>query len=108
MCLSAYDLVCDECRRKQEEIYGDKLPETTEESNELWEKWLKSLCSECKNMMTEEGFITRKPTKKWKIKVLNTKDEWYYEYFSTQKKAEEFKELHGLYPDTPIEEVRSK
>jgi predicted Fe-S protein YdhL (DUF1289 family) len=56
MCSSAYDLVCEECRRKFDRIFSVKI-ESAEQERKLLAKWLKSLCKNCKRILTEEGFI---------------------------------------------------
>ncbi|HDH44104.1 MAG TPA: hypothetical protein ENG66_01680 [Thermococcus sp.] len=56
MCLSLYDLLCDKCRKKCDEIFK-KEPETIEEEAELREKLFRQLCKRCRRQLIEEGFI---------------------------------------------------
>jgi len=60
MCLSAYDLVCDECRNSHDAIFNpltEKGDYSEQEETEAREKWYKSLCDACKAMLVEEGYI---------------------------------------------------
>jgi len=60
MCLSIYDLVCDRCRQKHDEIFGKlnaKGDCTLEEEEKAREKWFNILCKECREDMRNEGFI---------------------------------------------------
>jgi predicted Fe-S protein YdhL (DUF1289 family) len=56
MCSTAYDFVCEECRRKFDRIFSVKI-ESAEQERRLLAKWLKSLCKNCKRILMEEGFI---------------------------------------------------
>lgn len=61
MCTGAYDLVCDECRAKQDEIFGklrEKGDYTIDEETKAREEWFRSLCPECLQMLKEEGFTS--------------------------------------------------
>lgn len=60
MCVSMYDLVCDKCRAKHDEIFGRltaKGDYTLEEETAARERWFRSLCEDCKKQMREEGFL---------------------------------------------------
>lgn len=57
-----YDLVCDKCRAKHDEIFKpliDKGDYTIEEETEARNKWFESLCSECRADLKEEGYINK-------------------------------------------------
>jgi hypothetical protein len=56
MCSTAYDLVCEKCRRKFDRIFSVKI-ESAEQERKLLTKWLKSLCKNCRQILMEEGFI---------------------------------------------------
>jgi len=56
MCSTAYDLVCEECRRKFDRIFSVKI-ESAEQERKLLTKWPKSLCKNCRQILMEEGFI---------------------------------------------------
>jgi hypothetical protein len=56
MCSPAYDLVCEECRRKFDRIFSVKIG-SAEQERRLLAKWLKSLCKGCRQILMEEGFI---------------------------------------------------
>ncbi|MBO3755033.1 MAG: hypothetical protein FGF53_09210 [Candidatus Brockarchaeota archaeon] len=56
MCSSAYDLVCEECRKKFDRIFSVRI-ESAEQERVLLAKWLKLLCEDCKRLLKDEGFI---------------------------------------------------
>jgi hypothetical protein len=56
MCSTAYDLVCEECRRRFDRIFSVKI-ESAEQERRLLAKWLKTLCKDCRRILMEEGFI---------------------------------------------------
>ena len=53
-CLSEYDLVCDRCRRKFDDIFAKPM-RTVEEEREALTAWLKTLCKDCRSMLKNEG-----------------------------------------------------
>ena len=57
LCLSEYELVCDKCRKKCEEIFS-KEPKDAEEEKRMYRKWIESLCEDCKRILRDEGFIS--------------------------------------------------
>jgi type VI protein secretion system component VasA len=56
MCVSEYDLVCDRCRQRFDEIFSVEA-KSVEEEREQYQRWLNSLCDGCRTMLREEGFI---------------------------------------------------
>jgi hypothetical protein len=60
MCGTLYDLVCERCRARFDEIFSVPY-ETEEQERELFAKWLGSLCKDCKQLLVEEGFLVEVP-----------------------------------------------
>jgi len=59
MCVSEYDLVCDDCRRKHDEIFNVEAKDLQDEEKKFQE-WIKSLCPACRKLLEEEGFVPYK------------------------------------------------
>lgn len=53
MCLSEYDLICDECRKIFNEIYETEA-KTIREERLQFVKFLNALCNQCKHTLKQE------------------------------------------------------
>ncbi len=56
MCVSEYDLVCDDCRRKHDQIFSIEAKDLEDEEKKFQE-WIENLCTDCRKLLEKEGFI---------------------------------------------------